>query len=154
MGSHKWLLPMPMSQGWASVASYLLVISRWVWTRLLSKITASSLGPAACEILCTPFKNGLSISHSPLGLLKVSSTGLQSQTFWGLSSQYKTRRPGSLMWGLDPLFLRENLCNCNYPPFVGCPSGVWVLTILHLHSFYLSCCGSFFIFLVGEDLFC
>ena len=43
----------------------------------------SAPGPEACEILCVPFKNGLYISHSPLGLLKVSPTGLQSQTFWG-----------------------------------------------------------------------
>ena len=30
------------------------------------QITASALGPGACEILCTPFTSGLSISHSPL----------------------------------------------------------------------------------------
>ena len=30
------------------------------------QIAASALGPGACEILCTPFTSGLSISHSPL----------------------------------------------------------------------------------------
>ena len=37
-----------------------------------------------CELLCVPFKRGVSISPSPLGLLKLSPAGLQSQTFWGL----------------------------------------------------------------------
>ena len=48
------------------------------------QIIASVLCPWACEILCAPFKSGVSISHSPLGLPKVSPAGLQSQTFWGL----------------------------------------------------------------------
>ena len=48
------------------------------------QITASALCPGAYEILCAPFKCGVSISPNPLGLLKVISTGLQSQTFWGL----------------------------------------------------------------------
>ena len=47
-------------------------------------MTASALGPRACEILCEPFKSGVSISHSSLGLPKVSPIGLQSQIVWGL----------------------------------------------------------------------
>ena len=31
-------------------------------------------------------------------------------------------RPGSPMWGLDPL-LRQPVCNCNYPPICGFLSG-------------------------------
>lgn len=56
-----------------------------------------------------------SVSYSPLALLKVSCTGLQSKVFWGL---FWYRIPGleSLTWGLDPLLLRENLYSCDYPP--------------------------------------
>ena len=58
------------------------------------QITASALGPRECEILCAPFKSGVSISHSPLGLQKVSPAGLQSQILG-------TRLPGAgpLGWG-------------------------------------------------------
>ena len=45
------------------------------------QIIAFSLGPRACEILCTPFRIGVSISHRPLVLPKVSAASLQSQTF-------------------------------------------------------------------------
>ena len=47
-------------------------------------MTASTLSPEACEILCVTFKNGVSISHSPLDLLEVSPPGLQSKIFWGI----------------------------------------------------------------------
>ena len=49
------------------------------------QITAFALDSRACEILCRPFKSGVSISRSPLALLKVSHAGLQSQTFWKLT---------------------------------------------------------------------
>lgn len=39
------------------------------------QITASVLQPKVCEILCTPFKSGFSISYSPLALLYASLTG-------------------------------------------------------------------------------
>ena len=35
------------------------------------------------RFLWAPFNSGVSISHSPLALPKVSLAGLQSQTFWG-----------------------------------------------------------------------
>ena len=44
-----------------------------------SQIIVSALGCRVCEILCMPFKSEVSISLSPLGLPKVSPTGLQSQ---------------------------------------------------------------------------
>ena len=43
-----------------------------------------ALGPSACEILCSPFKNGVSVSPSPVELLCTSPTGLQCQMFQGL----------------------------------------------------------------------
>ena len=42
------------------------------------------MAPGTCEILCALFKSKVSIFPSPLGLLKVSSTGLQSQMLWKL----------------------------------------------------------------------
>ena len=44
------------------------------------QVTALALGVRTKDILCMPSKSRVYISHSPLGLLKVSSTGLQSQT--------------------------------------------------------------------------
>ena len=67
------------------------------------QITASALGLGVCEILCVPFKSGVSISHSLLALLKVSPTGLQSQTFWGLVFSVQDPRAGEPDVGLEPL---------------------------------------------------
>ena len=78
------------------------------------QMTASALGPGACEILCEPFKNGVSISHSSLGLPKVSPIGLQSQTFWGLDFLMQDPRAEVPHVGLRPSLFGENLCNCNY----------------------------------------
>lgn len=44
-------------------------------------MTASALVPGVCEIVCAPFKSGVSISCSPLYVLKASPTGLQTQRF-------------------------------------------------------------------------
>ena len=65
--------------------------------------TASALGPRAYEILCAPFKSGISISHIPLGLLKVSPAGLQSQKFWGLVFPVQDSQAGEPNVGLGPL---------------------------------------------------
>lgn len=60
--------------------------------------------PTTDKILCLPFQNGVSISHSLLSLLKVSITDLQSQILWGLI--FLVHDPGlqSPLWGTDPLF--------------------------------------------------
>ena len=41
-------------------------------------MTASAMHLGVCEIVCVPFKSGVSISHNSLGLPKESATGLQS----------------------------------------------------------------------------
>ena len=48
------------------------------------QITAFTLGPRTCEILCAPFHGEVSISPSPVGLPKLCPAGLQSQILWGL----------------------------------------------------------------------
>ena len=67
------------------------------------QITASSLGPRACEILYVPFKSLVSISHNPLGLLKASPADQQSQTFWGLVFLVQDPQARELDVGLRPL---------------------------------------------------
>ena len=42
------------------------------------------MGPSACERLCALFKNGASISPSPMEFLHTTPTGLQCQMLWGI----------------------------------------------------------------------
>ena len=72
------------------------------------KLTASALGPRVGGILCVSLKRGVSISHSPLALPKVSPAGFQSQTSWELIFLVQHH------WLGNSLILGENLCNCNY----------------------------------------
>ena len=84
------------------------------------QITASALGPRACDILCTPFRSGVSISHRPLVLLKVSPACLRRIVFqeliflvqdhWGSNVG-----PGTLAFWGKPL-------PCCYPPICGSPT--------------------------------
>ena len=110
---------------------------------------ASVLGPRVCEILCAPFKSGVFISYSPLVHLKESTAGLQSRKFWGLV--FLMRKPNVGFRSLAPWgeSLQLKLFSCLWVAHLG----VRVLTILHFHLSFPSC-GSFFIFLVVEDLFC
>ena len=57
------------------------------------EITAFTLGPSACETVCPPFTSEMSISTSPLGLLKLSPAGLQSGMLWGLVPQVQDHPP-------------------------------------------------------------
>lgn len=61
------------------------------------QITASALAPSVCEILCESFKSRVFISPSPVRFLKVSLTGIHSQTFWGLIYPVSTPRLESPM---------------------------------------------------------
>ena len=45
------------------------------------QIIVSAMGPRASEILCVPFKNEGSISHSRLSITKANPAGLQSHVF-------------------------------------------------------------------------
>lgn len=65
-------------------------------------MTASAMHLGVCEILCVPFKSGVSISHNSLGLPKESATGLQSKMFWGLVSPLQDPWGGKPNAGLGP----------------------------------------------------
>ena len=56
-----------------------------------------ALGLSARESLCAPFKNGVSISPSPVALLHTSPTGLQCQMLQGPFLPV----PDLLAWGFD-----------------------------------------------------
>ena len=85
-----------------------------------------ALGPSAHQSLCVPFKNGVSVSPSPMELLCTSPTSLQCQILRGLFFPM----PDPQTWGFD-VGLRiltpigESLWY-SYFPFCGLPTWrVW-----------------------------
>ena len=52
---------------------------------------------------------------------KKALLAIKAKCSGGSFSWFRTPRPENLMWNLDPLFLWEIICNCNYPLIVGCP---------------------------------
>ena len=83
-------------------------------------VTASALGLGAPEFDVCPlraeslFPTVLWLSHTGAALgFKARCSGSLSSLYIGL---------GSPVWGLDPLLLREGLCNCDYPPICGLPT--------------------------------
>ena len=51
------------------------------------QITTSALGPQVLRFCCTCFKNGVSVSYSPLALLKISPLAFKAKCSGGSSSQ-------------------------------------------------------------------
>ena len=75
------------------------------------------------RFLYVPFKSEVSISPSPVGLLPLSSAGLQSQLFWGLVFLVPEPQAGEADMGLRILTpIREPL-QYNYSPVCGFPTG-------------------------------
>ena len=101
----------------------------------------SALGPGVCEILCVPFKRGISVSYSPLALPKSSTVGLQSQTFWGFFFLVQDSWAGEPNVGLGTLrsLGRRTSAIVIILPFVGHLPGVWVI---YLGCGSLLCCIS------------
>ena len=83
------------------------------------QMTAFALGPGACEILCVPFKNEVSLSPSPLGLLKVNLTGLQSKMLWRLVFLMQDPWAGEPDVGLRPHSALGEPLQCSYSPIFG-----------------------------------
>ena len=71
-----------------------------------------------------------SLSPSPVRLLQLRPSGLQSQMFWGgLSSPCWSPGLGILMWGSELSLLWENVCNIISLQSVGHPPGgrgIWL----------------------------
>ena len=56
------------------------------------------------RLLCVPIKSEVSISPYPLGLWKLSLTGLQSQILWGLVFPVQDPQAGEANMGLESLY--------------------------------------------------
>ena len=107
--------------------------------------SASLLELGPCELLPVPFKSVVFVSYNPLSLLNGILTGFQSQTFWRLVFPVQDLQAGEAKVGLRPrapwretphVWHSSHLCVTDL--------GVWFLTRLHLHPFYLFHCRSFF----------
>lgn len=117
-----------------------------------STASASALRPGVREISCVPCKSGVCVPYNHLDLLNAKHAGFQNQVLWGLIFLCRTPRLGSPSWSSDPLLLREDLCNCDYPHLLVAGLRIWVLTLLYLCSSYPSHCGPLFVSLIVENL--
>lgn len=70
-----------------------------------------------------PLKTGDPFSLNTVQLPRVSSTGLQSQMFWGFIFQVKNSQVGSPLWSSDPSLLGGAFEIAITLPFVGHPPG-------------------------------
>lgn len=105
-------------------------------------ITAFILGPGPCEVfVCMPLKSEISISPSPVELLKLSPTGLQGQRLWGLIFLLPYPWTGESDGGLRILTpMGEPL---QYSPvYESSTWQVWGLITSQVHPFSQSHCGS------------
>lgn len=100
------------------------------------------LGSRMNESACKAFKRRISVPYSSLGIRDTSPICFHSQTFLSLC---RSLRSICLMWGMNPLFFREKLHICEFPPHCGC------LVRGHLCLCYPPCCHPF-MFAV-EELF-
>lgn len=73
------------------------------------------IGFGACEMVHVPFKSRVYLLQLS-GSLEYNPAGFQMRCFWGLVFWGRTLGLGSLMWGLDPSILEEDLYNCDSPP--------------------------------------
>lgn len=95
-------------------------ISRYVWPQnlIISLLLSWVLGHV--RFLCMPLKSEISISPSPVELLKLSPTGLQGQRLWGLIFLLCIPLDWESDGGSGFSLLWENLCNIlqcmSHPP--------------------------------------
>ena len=83
------------------------------------QLTASSLGPRACMIVCVPFKSRVSVNYSPLALLSASLAGAQSLVFCSLLSHCWTWGAGYWVWTPHSLgkTLQWQTSSCSWVPY-------------------------------------
>ena len=94
-------------------------------------------------------------AHTQASISPVTRLSLKRLMVWGLVFLGQNSWLGWLMWGLDPFPLRDNLWNCDYPPFCGLLSwgcGYWLYCIFI--SPFLLAVVHFFVSLVVENIFC
>lgn len=67
------------------------------------RLLLCSLGPVMCGIWGVPFKSEVSVSPSPVVLLKLSQLAFNVKCSGGSSLWCKISGPGNLMWGSEHL---------------------------------------------------
>ena len=85
--------------------------------------------PDVCDILYMLFKCEISIFPSPLGLLKLSRSDLQSPACWGFVFLEQNRQAGQSHIGLRTLTSVGELLKYSYSKIWGIHLGVWDLII-------------------------
>lgn len=108
----KWLLSAPVSSLGVPAASCLSRSSPRSATGSdlgYFQVTICALGLRECNILCFPFKNGVSLSCSPLNLPYASPTVFQKQMFWGLVFPVEYLQAREPYVGSNLLFLGKTL---------------------------------------------
>lgn len=114
-------------------------------------LTQDPLKLCVCEILCLPFKSGVSFSYSLPTPPNLSLTDLKARGSGGSSCQHRTHRLGSPICALDSSFLE--ILQMQLSSYLRVTHlRMCVLTIPHLHTSHQSCCGSFIIPLVVDDV--
>ena len=86
------------------------------------QITGSAPGPDGLGLLCAPPKSEESISTNPLGLLKISPTGLESQMLWGLTLMVQDPQAGEPNMELRTLTATGGPLQYNYSPVYRLPT--------------------------------
>lgn len=76
---------------------------------------ASVLGLRASEFVYKPFKSEVVVFYSTQFLLIINLFGFQRQMLTELIFLMRFPGLGCLIWGLNPLLLREDLCLCDSP---------------------------------------
>ena len=79
-----------------------------------------AMGPSAHESLCEPFKNGVSVSPSPMELR--CTLAFNARFSRGPFSQCQIPRRGDLMWNSELLLLYVSLCDTVTFQSVGFPT--------------------------------
>ena len=106
-----------------------------------------------CEILCMPFKNSLcfvQLSGFPIHKPHWPS----KPDVWGLIFPMQDPQARESNMGSDPLPLEENLYICDNSPICMLPTKVCGSVLPYLYPSFLFLCGSFFMYLVVDSLFC
>lgn len=65
--------------------------------------------------LCEEAKNYLFVGYSPMGHMDASSTGFQSEVFWGTVTQMEVLKFGALNVGSKPFTPQEEAGSCKFP---------------------------------------
>ena len=125
------LPPVSLSLQWATAALHLpqeTLQDQQVGLAYASiKSLLFPLGPGAHETLCAPSKSGVSVSPSPLELLRSSPAGLQSQMLWGFLLLMPDH--WSLTWGLrtlTPMGEPYNIIICQFVGHLPSGYGIWL----------------------------